>query len=107
MILRRLEGVEPSRRTCGFRCVAAVATPCGKSVTFDGSVRGYVTKPRGECGFGYDPIFFYPPYGRTFGEVSLQMKNTVSHRGRAFSKLAEFISVFQGPLLLLGQEVNQ
>jgi XTP/dITP diphosphohydrolase len=47
---------------------------------------------RGENGFGYDPLFFYPPYGRTFGEVTRPEKDLVSHRGKAFARLREFLS---------------
>jgi XTP/dITP diphosphohydrolase len=48
--------------------------------------------PRGPNGFGYDPVFFYPPYGRTFGEVPPAEKDRVSHRGKAFARLREFLT---------------
>jgi XTP/dITP diphosphohydrolase len=47
---------------------------------------------RGPHGFGYDPLFFYPPFGKTFGEVAHQEKDRVSHRGKAFARLREFLS---------------
>ena len=56
--------------------------------TVDGEI---VRPPRGTKGFGYDPIFLYPPYGRTFGEVTDEEKLAVSHRGRAFRQLADWI----------------
>jgi XTP/dITP diphosphohydrolase len=57
-----------------------------------GTVEGRVApEPKGEGGFGYDPIFYYPPYGRTMGEVSADEKAAVSHRGEAFRKLREFL----------------
>ncbi|GAB4158141.1 MAG: XTP/dITP diphosphatase [Planctomycetota bacterium] len=91
IILDKLAGVPVSQRGAGFRCAAAFAAPDGRVVGFEGGVRGFIAdEPRGFGGFGYDPIFFYPPYGRTFGEVSAEMKNKVSHRGRAFRLLADF-----------------
>jgi XTP/dITP diphosphohydrolase len=56
------------------------------------SVKGLITlKKRGGYGFGYDPIFYYPPLGKTFAELSPEEKNRVSHRGRALKKLKEFL----------------
>jgi XTP/dITP diphosphohydrolase len=49
-------------------------------------------EPRGTNGFGYDPTFFYPPFGATLGEIDLTRKATVSHRGKAFAKLREYLS---------------
>jgi XTP/dITP diphosphohydrolase len=54
----------------------------------DGRIAG---APRGPHGFGYDPLFFYPPFGRTFGEVAPEDKERVSHRGKAFARLREFL----------------
>ena len=93
LILAKLKGVPWLKRSCGFRCVAALALPDGRSVTFSGSVRGYITQPEGSGGFGYDPIFFYPPYGTTFGCVSAEEKNAVSHRGRAFRLISQFLRI--------------
>ena len=57
-----------------------------------GTVEGRIApEPKGDGGFGYDPIFYYPPYGRTLGEVSAEEKAAVSHRGEAFRKLREFL----------------
>lgn len=75
-----------------FVCALAVAR--GEEVIFEacGTVEGRIAvTPRGQGGFGYDPIFFYPPCGRTLAELSKQDKAVVSHRGKAFRKLREFL----------------
>jgi XTP/dITP diphosphohydrolase len=84
----------PQPWTARFVCaVACVGAPAGGSppvrFTAEGTVEGEIApKPRGASGFGYDPIFYYPPYGRTLGEVSDEEKLAVSHRGRAFGQFA-------------------
>ena len=80
-----------------FACRLAVAD--GDTIVFeaDGTIEGrIVPDPRGVDGFGYDPIFFYPPFGCTLAEVSRARKATVSHRGRAFRKLRAFLETGQG-----------
>jgi XTP/dITP diphosphohydrolase len=75
------------------RFVCAVALAEGEAVVFEtmGSVDGRIARhPAGTGGFGYDPIFFYPPYGRTLAEVSAEEKAAVSHRGEAFRKLRTY-----------------
>lgn len=77
-----------------FCCALAVAE--GDRIVFEaaGTIEGHiVTEPRGDDGFGYDPIFFYPPFGCTLAEVSRARKTTVSHRGRAFRKLRAFLDL--------------
>ena len=67
----------------------------GEDILFEaeGTVEGeIVAEPRGTNGFGYDPIFFYPPFGRTLAELPRAQKSTVSHRGKAFAKLRDFLS---------------
>jgi XTP/dITP diphosphohydrolase len=84
-ILRRLGTRASGARTARFLCAAAVAR--GTQVLFEtvGAIEGEIAlKPRGTNGFGYDPIFYYPPYGRTLAEVSQREKLMVAHRGRAF-----------------------
>jgi XTP/dITP diphosphohydrolase len=56
-----------------------------------------VEAPRGGNGFGYDPVFFYPPFGKTFGEVSGEEKDRVSHRGKSFARLREFLRSLRAP----------
>ena len=64
-------------------------------IEIEATVKGWITKkPRGEAGFGYDPIFYYPPFGKTFAEVNSEEKNQVSHRGKALQKLkAELMEI--------------
>ena len=76
------------------RFVCAVAAVEGGRVVFEaaGTVEGRIAdRPAGDRGFGYDPVFFYPPYGCTLAEVSAERKAAVSHRGRAFRKLRDFL----------------
>lgn len=87
-LLAELEGVPEEKRTARYRCVIALATPRGLLVTADGTCEGRIaTEPTGTNGFGYDPLFYYSPYGTTFGMVELAVKNQVSHRAQAVRKL--------------------
>jgi XTP/dITP diphosphohydrolase len=91
LLLARLEGVPRERR--GARFTSAVVAREG-AVLFQAqeSVHGLIGEElRGRNGFGYDPLFFYPPFGKTFGEVAREEKDRVSHRGRAFARLREFL----------------
>ncbi len=86
-LLRQLESVPPERRTARFRCVIAIATPEGEVYTVEGICPGQITdEPRGEGGFGYDPVFLLPELGRTMAELSPEEKNRLSHRARAASQ---------------------
>ncbi len=79
-----LRHVPAERRTARFRCVIAVAEPGGREAVVAGTVEGVILDaPRGTRGFGYDPLFFYPPLGRSFAELSDTEKAAVSHRGHA------------------------
>lgn len=83
-LLQRLKNVPWERRTARFRCVVAVATPQGEVELCQGECHGVIAfEPRGECGFGYDPVFYLPELGKTMAELPLEIKNQVSHRGRA------------------------
>lgn len=84
-------------RRAAFECVISLAVPSGPALTYEGRCEGEITaEPRGEGGFGYDPVFYYPPLGRTFAEIELVEKNRISHRGRAISQLAaEFDQVLK------------
>jgi XTP/dITP diphosphohydrolase len=87
----RARGAEAS--TARFVCAVALADRDGR-ILFEhvAAVEGRIApSPRGDGGFGYDPIFFYPPYGRTLAEVSPEEKAAVSHRGKAFRALGEFL----------------
>jgi XTP/dITP diphosphohydrolase len=85
---------ERGARESAARFVCAVALARGDEILFEteGIVEGTITRePRGTGGFGYDPIFFYPPLGRTLAELSEREKSAVSHRGRAFRALRDFL----------------
>jgi XTP/dITP diphosphohydrolase len=91
-IYRRLAPVDPSRWTARFVCALAVVR--GGQVIYEttGTVEGFVAPAaRGSAGFGYDPIFFYPPYGMTLAEASTPMKLAVAHRGIAIRRLVEWL----------------
>ena len=82
-----------TRRGARFVCVMALIRPNGSELVVQGDVRGEIAgEPRGDHGFGYDPIFFYPPIGKTFGEIPEAEKNLLSHRGRAARALIEALT---------------
>ena len=90
LLLERMHGIE--NRTARFVCVIALAQRGELLHTFRGEVEGRLaTEPRGPNGFGYDPLFFYPPFGHTFGETPLPEKMKVSHRARALAQLREWL----------------
>ena len=83
-LLRQIAQVPEAERGARFVCVIALVGPAGNETLVEAACDGVLTRePRGTEGFGYDPIFFYPPFGLTFGEVPDDRKATVSHRGRA------------------------
>jgi non-canonical purine NTP pyrophosphatase (RdgB/HAM1 family) len=93
LLLEKLTGVPPERR--GARFTSAVAVMRGDELLFQtvATVDGRIAEaPRGPHGFGYDPLFFYTPFGKTFGEVAPEDKARVSHRGQAFARLREFLT---------------
>jgi XTP/dITP diphosphohydrolase len=88
LLLSRMEGVK--NRSARFVCVVALADQGNLISTYEGKVEGELTTaPSGENGFGYDPLFFYPPFGCTLAEVSGAKKFGVSHRGKAVTALLE------------------
>jgi XTP/dITP diphosphohydrolase len=77
-----------------FVCALALADPSGVIFEAEGRVEGRIVEPpRGSGGFGYDPIFFYPPFDATLAQVDARQKASVSHRGQAFRKLREYLSL--------------
>ena len=93
LLLERLRDLPPARRTARFRCVIALAGPARGEQMVEGVVEGLIAEaPRGSGGFGYDPVFFYPPLGRTFGEISDEEKRRVSHRGKALDAARRLLS---------------
>src|SRR5579883_3279837 len=84
LILARLQDVPVSQRTARFRCAIALAEPSGYTRVVEGTIEGLIAEsPRGENGFGYDPIFLVPEYGKTTAEMAPEEKHRISHRGRA------------------------
>ncbi|MEK7335076.1 MAG: XTP/dITP diphosphatase [Candidatus Binatota bacterium] len=92
-LLQALAGVPQEKRGARFICVVALRGPRsrgGREWVFRGECEGWITfEPRGENGFGYDPLFFYPPLGKTFAEIDRETKSGVSHRGKALAKLKQ------------------
>ncbi len=87
-LLSRLEGIPSEKRSARFRCVIAIATPDSKVEYCSGECQGFITfEPKGEHGFGYDPVFYLPELDKTMAELPLELKNRVSHRGRAARKV--------------------
>jgi XTP/dITP diphosphohydrolase len=88
-LLKKIEAVtDPERRTARFRCVLALARAGRTLATFEGVVEGrLLTGPRGENGFGYDPVFFHPPSGCTTAQLTTAQKQRISHRGKAIEAL--------------------
>jgi XTP/dITP diphosphohydrolase len=99
-LLKELAGVPISRRTARFRSVIALASPEGKVWTAEGICEGYIgLEPRGEKGFGYDPLFYLPEYGLTMAELTEEEKNRISHRAKAMERFL--------PLLIEVGEAHQ
>ncbi len=92
-LIRLMEGVPREKRGACFKCVVALAVPEGRVYTAEGACRGIIgDKPRGNGGFGYDPLFIVPDLGKTFAELDMDVKNAVSHRGKAFARAREIIA---------------
>lgn len=91
-LLKQCEGVPDEKRGARFVCVIACAYPDGRVETVRGVIEGKLAyEPKGENGFGYDPIFYYPEKGMTTGEMEPEEKNAISHRGQAVRKMAELL----------------
>jgi XTP/dITP diphosphohydrolase len=92
-LLRELSGVPVEKRTARYRCAMALADQDGLIDTVEGACEGVIgLEPKGTNGFGYDPLFVVPQYQKTFGELPLSVKQTLSHRAKAlqlFLKLLE------------------
>lgn len=85
-IMDKLKGVPDEKRTARFVCAIAAAFPDGRVITKRGTIEGIIGyEERGENGFGYDPIFFLPEYGKSTAELSPEEKNKISHRGKALT----------------------
>jgi XTP/dITP diphosphohydrolase len=94
-LLRELQSVPISKRGARFKCILAIVSPDGKEAIAEGSCKGSIGfKEKGKRGFGYDPLFFLPGYGKTMAELSLKEKNKISHRGKALKKVRRIIQSF-------------
>jgi XTP/dITP diphosphohydrolase len=87
-LLQELDAVIDEKRQAAFHCVIALAWPDGRCETYDGQVSGLIMRgERGGGGFGYDPLFMVPEYGKTMAELTPAIKNRISHRGTALRKV--------------------
>ena len=87
-LLNEMKGKE--NRRAAFECVISIAVPGGAALTYEARCEGLIAENlKGENGFGYDPIFYYPPLKKTFAELTQEEKNRVSHRGKAFKELKD------------------
>lgn len=87
-LIDRLEGVPDEERTARFVCVIAAAFPDGEVLTARGTIEGRIGyEEKGENGFGYDPIFYVPEYGCSTAQLSPEVKNQISHRGKALREM--------------------
>ena len=94
-LLKEMEGIPSPRRGACFRCTIAIVSPEGKEVVAEGSCKGKIGfKETGKRGFGYDPLFILPQYGKTMAQFTLEEKNKISHRGKALRKLRSIIRSF-------------
>lgn len=97
-LLNEMAAVPEGRRQATFVCAVAVANPAGKMQVVQGECQGHISlAPRGKHGFGYDPIFFVPEYGKTMAELEPEVKNHISHRARALEKLKLILLKFLSP----------
>ena len=94
-LLYELRGFPEEKRSARFVCALALCAPKSRGMrewTVHQSCEGRIAfRPTGRNGFGYDPLFFFPPFGKTFGEIDQETKATVGHRGKALKKLAEVL----------------
>ena len=89
-LIERLNGVPDEQRTARFVCASAAVLPDGRELTTRGIIEGRIGyEEKGENGFGYDPIFYVPRFGKTTAELSEEEKNQVSHRGNALMLMKE------------------
>ncbi len=87
-LLKEMQG--KTDRRAAFECVISIAVPSGPALTYEARCEGLIADaPAGQKGFGYDPVFFYPPLNKTFGQMTIAEKSRVSHRGKALSQLQQ------------------
>ena len=87
-LLAQMEN-EPERKAA-FMCVISIAVPTGPALTYEGRCEGLITRaPVGDQGFGYDPVFYYPPFEKTFAQLTMAEKSQVCHRGKALYEIRD------------------
>jgi len=96
-LIERLNGVPDEQRTARFVCAIAAVLPDGKELTTRATIEGRIGyEEKGENGFGYDPIFYVPEFGKTTAELTEEEKNQVSHRGKALERMKEEMKKYEG-----------
>ena len=94
-LLKEMVEIPPEKRGAAFMCAMAVAAPDGKAETVVGQCRGEIAlAPKGSHGFGYDPVFYLPEWGKTVAELEPEVKNRISHRALALEKLKQLLPKF-------------
>ena len=102
-ILDEMQG--KANRRAAFECVVSIAVPAGPALTYEGRCEGTITRqPQGSNGFGYDPIFYYPPLKKTFAELSREEKNRISHRGKCLRELRD---EFDKVMIWINQQISE
>jgi XTP/dITP diphosphohydrolase len=100
-LLKEMEGIPFSKRGARFKCIMAMVSPNGKEAMTEGICKGRIgMREKGRRGFGYDPLFILPKYGKTMAELSLKEKNRISHRGKALRKLRKIIRTFMDQVVV-------
>jgi len=93
-LLRELELKGEGNRKAHFTCVLSIAVPSGPALTYEEHCEGEILRqPRGKSGFGYDPLFYFAEYGKSFAELTMEEKNRVSHRGKALQQVKSEITM--------------
>lgn len=97
LLLKKMEGIPEERRNARFVCTVAIATPDGNVNVAEGFCNGKISfSPRGNSGFGYDPIFLIPSFDKTFAELGPEIKDNISHRAIALRKASEILKSITG-----------
>ena len=92
-LLRALDSVPADKRSARFKCVVAVSTSEGTTITAEGTCEGRIAfEPRGTHGFGYDPVFYFPERGQTMAELTPDVKNQISHRAHALAAIKPMLA---------------
>ncbi len=93
-LLQALKGIDDRR--AHFQCVLSIAVPSGPALTYEGRCDGVIIdEKRGDNGFGYDPLFYFEQFGKTFAELSMEEKNRVSHRGKALAEVKSEVAMIK------------